>query len=271
MLSIGVFARHARVSVRMLRHYDAIGLLHPAHIDATTGYRSYEARQLQQLNRIVALKDLGFTLQQVLGIVNEAVTGDELRGMLRLRQAELETQLADDAARLRRVEARLRIIEGEGVMPAQDVQLKTVPAVRVAQLTGVAAGFEPAAVTPVIQPLYEELIAALERAGVVPVGAPIAVYEDAGDGAVLVRATLPVDVEPSPEHDFTVVDLPRIDQAATLVHHGPMDEVMFSIQTLSRWIDAHGYRSLGYNRELYLELGDDPAQWVTELQEPVAP
>ena len=55
MFSIGDFARHGRVSVRMLRHYDAIGLLQPAHVDQVTGYRSYEARQLSRLNRIVAL------------------------------------------------------------------------------------------------------------------------------------------------------------------------------------------------------------------------
>ena len=59
MLGIGEFARHGRVSVRMLRHYDAIGLLQPAYIDRVTGYRSYEAQQLSRLNRIVALKDLG--------------------------------------------------------------------------------------------------------------------------------------------------------------------------------------------------------------------
>ena len=64
MFNIGDFARHGRVSVRMLRHYDAIGLLLPAHVDQVTGYRSYAAQQLSRLNRIVALKDLGFTLSR---------------------------------------------------------------------------------------------------------------------------------------------------------------------------------------------------------------
>ena len=59
MFSIGDFARHGRVSVRMLRHYDALGLLRPAHVDPVTGYRSYRAAQLSRLNRIVALKELG--------------------------------------------------------------------------------------------------------------------------------------------------------------------------------------------------------------------
>src|SRR3712207_9093335 len=100
MLSIGDFARHGRVSVRMLRHYDAIGLLRPAYVDQVTGYRSYDAGQLSRLNRIVALKDLGFTLQQVRSILDDEVSVEELRGMLRLREAELQSQIATDTARL---------------------------------------------------------------------------------------------------------------------------------------------------------------------------
>jgi effector-binding domain-containing protein len=65
MFSIGEFARHGRVSVRMLRHYDAIGLLRPASVDADSGYRFYQASQLAELNRIIALKDLGFMMRQL--------------------------------------------------------------------------------------------------------------------------------------------------------------------------------------------------------------
>lgn len=94
MFSIGDFARHGRVSVRMLRHDDAIALLRPAHVDQMTGYRSYEAQQLSRLNRIVALKDLGFTLQRVQSIVDDKVSVEELRGMLRLRLTELQEPIA---------------------------------------------------------------------------------------------------------------------------------------------------------------------------------
>jgi DNA-binding transcriptional MerR regulator len=213
MLSIGDFARHGRVSVRMLRHYDTIGLLQPAYIDQVTGHRWYEAQQLSRLNRIVALKDLGFTLQQVQSILDDEVSVEELRGMLRLRQAELQSQIATDAARLAQVEARLQIIETEGTMPADDVQIKRIPGVRVAGLIGTAASFEPESITPVIQPLYDELRDRLERAGLTPTGPAIAYYEDSPDGGgVLVHATLPVDADPSGDHDFAIVDLPEIEQ-----------------------------------------------------------
>lgn len=268
MFSIGDFARHGRVSVRMLRHYDAIGLLRPAHVDEGSGYRSYEARQLSRLNRIVALKDLGFTLQQVHEIVDDAVAAEQLRGMLRLRRAQLEEQLSGDLARLRQVEVRLRLIEEEGAMPANDVQVKSIPAVRVAELTGVAAGFEPSSITPVIQPLYDELMGALHRAGVTPVGPALAYYEDAPEGGVLVHAGISVDAEPSDAYEFTIVDLPAFE-GATIVHQGSMETVLGTIQALSRWIESNGYTSTGYNREFYLEYNEDPDKWVTELQEPV--
>jgi DNA-binding transcriptional MerR regulator len=271
MFSIGDFASYGRVSVRMLRHYDGIGLLRPAHVDQATGYRSYAAQQLSRLNRIVALKDLGFSLQQVQSILDDKVSVEELRGMLRLRRAELQSQIASDSARLAQVEARLQIIEGESAMPADDVLIKRIPGVRVAELTGIAASFAPESISPVIQPLYDELCVRLDRAGLTPAGPAIAYYEDSPDGdGVLVHAGLPVHADPRDGRDFAIVDLPEIEQAATIVHRGSMDNVMPTIQTLARWIDANGYRSAGYTRELYIECGEDRDTWTTELQEPIA-
>jgi len=287
MFAIGEFARHGRVSVRMLRHYDAIGLLEPARVDQSTGYRFYEAGQLSRLNRIVALRNLGFTLQQVASILDERVSTAELRGMLKLRQAELHEQIATDAARLAQVEVRLLAIESEGSEPAP-VMVKRIAAVRVAELTGTAAGYEPQFITPVIQPLYHELPRQLCEAGIAITGPGVAYYEDAAgdEGAVTVHAALPVaalpvaalPVAPLPSAErpgevqrFSVVDLTEIPAAATVIHHGSMDNVLPSFQALARWIDASGYQSLGYAREVTLKFSYDRDDWVTELQEPIAP
>ena len=203
MFSIGEFARHGRVSVRMLRHYDAIGLLRPACVDPATGYRFYQASQLAELNRVIALKDLGFTLQQVQAVLAEKVSAAELRGMLKLRQAEIHARIGAETTRLARVEARLLTIEDEARAPADGVVIKRLAPVLVGELTAEAAGWEPEAVTPVI------------------------------------------------------------------IHHGSMDDVMSTGQALARWIDANGYRSAGYAREVTLEWSADPDQWVTELQQPI--
>ncbi|MFJ3963616.1 MerR family transcriptional regulator [Streptomyces sp. NPDC090036] len=277
MFTIGDFAKHGRVSVRMLRHYDALGLLRPARVDRFTGYRSYEAGQLARLNRVIALKELGFSLDQVGSILDERVGAEELRGMLRLRQAELETAMAAAAARLVQVEARLRIIESEGTMPADDIVVKSLPPVRLAELTATAASYEPQDIGPVVGPLFDELCRRVEAAGVVPTGPGTAYYEDApgteSAAAVLVHAGLPVASSVRAEDlggGVRIVTLPAVERAATVVHRGPMDGVVPTAQALARWIDAHGHRSAGYARELSLACPEDPEQWVTELQEPLA-
>jgi DNA-binding transcriptional MerR regulator/effector-binding domain-containing protein len=267
MMNIGDFARNGRVTVRMLRHYDAIGLLRPASVDPVTGYRGYDVAQLSRLNRIIALKDLGFTLEQVSSIIDEKVGIDELRGMLRLRRAELANQLATDRARLAAIEARLRSIEVEGAMPTNDVQVKKIDPIRVAEVSGVAASFEPVSVTPVIGPLFDELNLRLEAAGVTPAGPALAYYEDAPKGGVLVHASFPVNAAEIERVD--VVDLPGIERAATIMHHGDMDNVLSTVQTLARWIEENGQTSAGYNREVTLKWAPDKSEWVTELQEPL--
>ncbi len=273
MFTIGDFARYGRVSPRMLRHYDAIGLLTPDRTDPATGYRLYGAAQLARLNRIIALKDLGFTLQQVGAALDERVGPEELRGMLRLRRAELAEAVAAASARLTRVEARLRSIESEGHMPADDVVIKAVPAVRVAELTGTAASYQPQDIGPVIGPLYERLFPLLEGAGLRPTGPGIACYEDApeGGGAIVVHAgvTVSAPVGAVGDTEVRVVELPPFE-AATIVHRGAMDDVLSTTHTLARWLDANGYRSTGYSREVNLECPPDQGSWVTELQEPVA-
>lgn len=276
MFTIGDFARYGRVSIRMLRHYDAIGLLRPARVDPTSGYRFYDAGQLARLNRVIALKDLGFTLDQVRKILDEQVSAEQLRGMLRLRRAELEAAIEADATRLAGVEARLRTIESEGVMPYDDVVVKNLPSVRVAQLTGTAASYTPEDIGPVVQPLCADLGRRLADAGVTAAGPLICYYEDATEGGDKVVVHAAVGLGPdvtgaSGVNDFEVVDLPEVPTAATIVHRGSMDDCLPSHQAVARWIDGNGYRLSGPTRELYIDCPDDVDRWVTELQYPIAP
>ena len=252
----------------MLRHYDAIGLLAPAEVDSRSGYRFYEADQLQRLNRLIALKELGFTLEQVQAILDEEVGIDELHGMLRMRRAQLAAQIAADGGRLARVEARLRVIESEGQMNTDDVLLKRVTPVRVAELSGVADGYGPEHIGPVIQPLYEELGERAEALGIEPSGPPIAYYEATGDdgGSVLVHAGIPVVGNGKRDERLEFAELPEIESAATLLHRGAMDDVEQTLQALAHWIEENGYRSLGFHREVYLECPAAREQWLTELQ-----
>src|SRR5689334_17322597 len=128
MFRIGDFSRIARVSARLLRFYDEIGLFVPAHADPQTGYRYYTVGQLGDLNRILVLKELGFNLDQVRGIVSKKVDPAELRHMLLLRRNDVEQTLAAEAQRLRQIETRIAQLETEGTLTADDVVVRAEPA-----------------------------------------------------------------------------------------------------------------------------------------------
>jgi DNA-binding transcriptional MerR regulator len=270
MFNIGEFARLGGVSPRMLRHYDAIGLLKPAEVDRYSGYRSYTTEQLHRLNRVVALKDLGFTLEQVHAMVDETVSGEALRGMLLLRRAQLAEQIASDTARLARVEARLRLIEGEGQMDL-NVIIKSVPSIRVVETTAISPSFESTDIGPTIQPMYPQMIEALIASNTPFVGPSIAYYEliepsDDWCGPVKVHVSFPTTAEAAPD-GLHIVELRALKQAATVLHHGPMANADLSVQRLAEWIGAHGYQMVGLTREVYLECeSPDQSDWITEIQ-----
>src|SRR5258708_9424704 len=108
MFKISEFSQLSQVSVKTLRYYDQLGLLKPAHADSRTGYRYYTAEQLLRLNRILAFKELGFTLEQITRLLDEQVPPEQIRGMFRLKQAQIQGLIESEQARLARIEGRLR-------------------------------------------------------------------------------------------------------------------------------------------------------------------
>jgi len=269
VFGIGAFARVAQVSVRTLHHYDDVGLLPPAHVDPQTGYRWYRADQLQRLNRILALRDLGLPLTEVRKVVDDEVSIDQLRGMLRLRQAEARDRMAAEAERLSRVEARLRQIETEGRVGNYDVVVKPVEAQHVALVDTTVTSFGNATLGPIFGRLFGELYGELDRVGVAPVGATIALYEESEDAAapIKVMACVAIDEADDVRSDrVDVVDIPAISRAATTIHRGSMARVEEGYRALLRWADETGEQIDGFSREIYLECVGDPETWVTELQ-----
>src|SRR5215475_8735323 len=113
MFKIGEFSRMVQVPVPTLRYYDQVGLLKPVEVDRFTGYRYYSASQLPRLHRILALKGLGFSLEQIGAVLDEGLNADQLRGMLRLRQEQIRQQLEEAQSQLLEVELRLQQIERE--------------------------------------------------------------------------------------------------------------------------------------------------------------
>ena len=108
MIRIGDFSKLSRVSVKALRYYDEMGLLKPVSVDRFTGYRLYEYSQLSALNRILALKELGFSLEEIGRLLDDGLSVEQMRGMLKLRETEARQRVREETERLERIESRLR-------------------------------------------------------------------------------------------------------------------------------------------------------------------
>ena len=272
MIKIGDFARLSQVTVRTLRYYEEVGLLKPVQVDRYTGYRYYQMDQLPRLNRILALKDLGFALDQIAQLLTTDLPPAHLRGMLRLKQAELQQQVAEAQARLARIEARLSQIEQEGTMPDYDVLLKRVDAQRVALVRDVIPTQEQ--INQTFNRLFDEVNEAIKQNNAGFTGPGIAVWYDSGmqPQDMRVAAAIPTHGTLAAGDRVHIEELPAVAQMASVVHHGPFATLPQAYGALFTWIEANGYQISGPSREVYLqyERDGDQAQYVTEIQAPVA-
>src|SRR5262245_35033716 len=116
MLRIGEFSRLSQVTVKALRHYDDLGLLKPSVIDRFTDYRYYTLDQLPRIHRIMVLKELGLSLEQIVQIMTTELPLDQLKGMLVLKQAEMQRRIDEELGQLARVHFHIRQIEMEANM-----------------------------------------------------------------------------------------------------------------------------------------------------------
>lgn len=267
MLKIGDFSKISQVSVKTLRFYDEMGLLKPVEVDRFTGYRYYAIDQLARLYRILALKDLGFSLEEIARLFDQDLQTSELRAMLRLKQHELRAHIQEEQRRLERIEIRLRQLEQEIGMSDYDVVLKKVEPVLVASVRDVIPSY------PEQGHLWDKLESYLQQEGAQLKGACLTMYhsdEPEIDAEVCEPLAGPVPAGESVQ----VYELPAIETAASVVHNGPFTTIGEAYSALLKWVESNGYRICGPGREVYLQPpqteGDqvDP-NTVTEVQFPV--
>lgn len=250
MYTIGEFAALGRVSLRMLRHYDAIGLLVPARVDERTGYRSYAIDQLPLLLRIAELRELGVGLDRIAEVSRADDQDAALRQVLDERRCELEASVSGDRARIARIERRLRLLEG---IAMSDITYKRVDPLTVYAASQYAPGMGPENVGPVIGPLIGALDEALIAAGRPLLEPGIFWYDAEDDDRFAVHVSYVAEPEPVAGPGYDVVELPEMPIAATLIHRGDMSGIGESWAALMEQAVADGYRVVGACREVYLE------------------
>ena len=274
MLRISEFSHLAHISGRMLRYYDERGLLKPAYVDPSTGYRYYTLEQLPRFHRLQALKELGFTLEQIVPLLDQDVSLAELRGMLLLKQAEVQQHILMEQMRLARIEARLKHIEQENEPWRYKVVLKEVPPLLVASIQGSLLDDEDEIARSVFG-FFERIVSALSlSAQTENVSQPwLLLWSQMNDQFkdMQVEVAIALSAAVSVTLPLRVVELPRVPIMASTLHQGTYRDLPQAIQALYCWADANGYYPCGFGREIFLESGtdmDNPS-YVTEIQLPL--
>jgi DNA-binding transcriptional MerR regulator len=280
MFKIGEFSRLSRVSVRMLRHYDQLGLLKPSQTDSLTNYRYYSADQLPRLNRILALRDLGFSLEQIKDMLEEELSSDQLLGMLKLKRAEIEQQMQVQQGQMTRLEARIRQMNEVADYKSYEVILRDIGPELVATYREIAADDDR------IQSMFNEVethVAGFDQARADK--PPFTTYHDAEyrEHDIDAEVAIPLKFPIPGTAEIHVRELHGLSNVACVVHSGSYLTLYQAYNALLSWIEANHYHMVGPIREVYLRygadgfgfdlpptyLGQDSNQYVTELQLPV--
>ena len=271
MFTVGEFARLAQVSRRLLRYYDEIGLLKPMQTDRFTDYRYYSAEQLPQLNRILALKDLGLSLDQIQRMLSDKVSTEEMQGMYLMRKAESEQRLLEESQRIRNIESRLQFLRNAEADKPLDVVIKQLPAQPVLSVRTVIESFE------VGLGIYGQIIAALPVKSVY--GLFFIIWHSGGpyerDSDVEIGRMITADTHaPVALHNglqLTFRELPAVATMATFVVKGSNENAHIGYSAIGTWAEVNGYRFADVPREILLQQPQraDMSDSITELQYPV--
>jgi DNA-binding transcriptional MerR regulator len=282
MFKIGEFSRLGQVSTRMLRHYDKLGLLVPSHTDKWTGYRYYTLDQLSRLHRIIALKELGFSLQDIVNLLDkeDGLSVTEMRGMLLLKQRDVRQEISEASWRLQQIEARLVRLEAEGQPSPYEIVIKPVAEMAVASVRTIVPHIQD--MEFFCEKLTRQVYIGLAAADIQPLQPELILYHPEEYQETDVDVEAAVAVHPKYLRQQVNNDrisfrlLPGYEAVAALIYEGPLRDVLPTVLMLLSWVAATQHVPAGPLRELHLSgpaHADNAVdeEMVTEFQLPIAP
>lgn len=268
MLKIGEFSKLSRISVRMLRHYDEIGLLMPEEIDPFTGYRYYSEAQLFTAGRINALKDMGFRLCDAAELLKCWEDRETLeRRLLAQREAAL-LQAEEAARRLRLLDTALERLRKDEPMK-YDVTVKTIPERQVASVRQIIPSYDMEG------SLWEIFLKETAHMHIQD-GDPVLCSATFYDGEYK-ESDVDVEIQktvrgayPDTEH-VKFKTMPAVE-VASAVCRGSYDQIGEATAAVVSWVEASGWAFDGPAFFIYHvspHETNNPEEFVTELCYPV--
>lgn len=266
MLKIGEFARLGNVSIRALRFYHEEGLLAPAHVDPASSYRSYDARQLRELQDIRLYKDLGFSLAEIRELLREKPSPVELHGILNERRVQLKQRIEEDLGRLAKIDARMQTTDGGANELDWCVQLQEIQPVWVVASREKIRRYDEA----------DEMFIELERR----VGREVLAGKRAAFWHTCEKDGPQIDCEAvrflkrpmSPLRGIRTYQMPA-GRVASVFHLGTDQTIPQAYRALHVWIKRNGFVSEGPKCEIYwIEPQEGKREEsLTEIRLPIFP
>lgn len=269
MLKIGDFSKLSRISIRMLRHYDELGLLKPKSIDQKNGYRYYSEDQLPEIGKIVALKNMGFALNTIIDILKSFNNPKVLEEFLLIKQKEVQDDMEELSIRVKLIETAIdKLKEGEHSMN-YEVSLKELPQRYVASVRGILPSYEHEGV--LWKKLMEE-IGPLNVQDELPCYA-LAIFHDGEYKEIDVDVEVQKNVKGKYQNTENVefrVENPI--KYASAIYKGSYEKMAELNESVAKWVVDNGYEFAGKNFNIYHVSPyetQNSEEFVTEICYPV--
>lgn len=269
MLKIGEFSKLSRISIRMLRHYDDIGILIPEMTDNLTGYRYYSEAQLPIVNRIKALKDMGFSLTVIGEILDTYTDNRALKQYLVLKQSEVREQAEKMNRQLLLLETTIsRLGEGEAVMK-YNVTLKELPQRTVASVRKIIPAYNEEGM---LWNILMSETASLNIQEDTPCYT-LAIFHDGEHKEHEVDVEVQRSIKGKYENTENVV-FKTIEpiQMASATYKGSYEQISEVNEAVANWVSDNNYEFAGLSFLIYHVSPyetQNPEEWVTEVCYPV--
>lgn len=267
MIKIGDFSKLNKVSIKTLRYYDKLGLLVPVHIDPSTGYRYYSVEQINRLNRILAFKEIGLSLNEITMALDNNRTLNMIN-FLKTKKQTINDLIEVEKAKVFRIETFIKILTEEEYSMENQVVLKETPILKVASLRDIVASYGSQG------SLWGELLGYLKSNNIKFSAPLIAIYHDSEykDQDVDIEVVATISEYGNETNRIKFKELPATEEMACLIHEGSNEKLVSSYNLISKWIAENQLEIVGPGRECHLKgPWNEPNQnnWITEIQLPV--
>lgn len=279
MIKIGEFSKMSGLSIDTLYHYEKMKIIIPDEIDKSTGYRSYDASQLIAVNKLLALKDAGFSLEEIAGILNDDLPAASLLKMLESKAVVLEDKLKNESDRLKRLYTNIFLIKNNGIPLPDEISIKRVEPILVA---AIRKSFNKDRFDNELETMWSNVNNyIIEKGGrrTVPCmmiyhkgWTDLKNWENTGAEFLDLEVAEPIINSLKGNEIINVYKLPAVSKMACIIHKGAFSSISVTNEFLFDWIKKNGYATAGAMREIYHKgewVTDNPDEYITELQIPL--